>query len=104
MDPQDKPGDNEQGEISLGWSGLWRRRTACDDLQQPVAGSKRDAVGKIAPGPLEHSLRHVIFLADRADLDAIGTPDAPQNLDMLLVRLGRGDADLAVDCQVGLPS
>src|SRR5690242_14562571 len=74
-----------------------RRRAAGDELNQPVAGGERDAVGDIAPGPVDEPARHVVFHADIADFGAVGTPDAPDDLDVLLVGLDRRNADLGLD-------
>src|SRR5712691_5313647 len=76
-------------------------RAAGDELHQPVAGGDRDAVGEIAPGPVQNPTRHVVFLADRADLGAPGAPDMPEDPDVLLVGLDRRHADLAGEVKVG---
>src|SRR5947209_13639731 len=78
---------------------LWR--AAGDELHQPVAGGDRDAIGEIAPGPVQDPARHVVFLTDRADFGATSAADAPEDLDVLLLRLDRGHADFAIDRQVG---
>src|SRR5436305_14470108 len=75
-------------------------RAAGDELHQAVAGGDRDAVGEIAPGPVEEPARYVVFLTDRADLGATRAADAPEDPDVLLVRLDRRYADLALDIKV----
>src|SRR6266478_9400614 len=76
-------------------------RAAGDELHQPIAGGDRDAIGEIAPGPVQDPARHVVFLTDRADFGATGAADTPQDLDVLLVRLDGRHADHAVDREVG---
>ena len=78
------------------------RCAAGDELHDAVLRRDGDHVGDIAPGAVEHAGRDVVFLSDRADLDAVLAAQMPDDLDVLLARLRLRDGDIGVEDEVGL--
>ena len=81
------------------FAGGAARANTCDN---PSPAASRDDISDIAPGAAQEAARHIVFLADSAELGAARVADAPHDLDVLFVRPGRSDRHLALDREIRL--